>query len=265
MATDFLSLSGFMLMFVLGLRHGLDPDHIACIDGLTWRTLDHEPHLAPWVGSLFAVGHGLLVTVIAVGVSHFTRGVDVPPAVAEVFGWVPTLLLLLVGALNLRLLLLRDAEYRPTGWKMRLMPKRLRQHSNPLAIIVIGVLFASVFDTATQASAWGYVATHHGGVWAALAAGGVFTAGMIITDTVDGRLLCRLMRREDAAVAGRQWRRRLGWAIVTLSWSVAGYNIAKGLWPDLELGDVAWSLVGAALMGAVALPWLWAGRRRVLV
>jgi hypothetical protein len=29
--------AGLALMRVLGLGHGLDPDHIACIDGLTWR------------------------------------------------------------------------------------------------------------------------------------------------------------------------------------------------------------------------------------
>ena len=58
MDADLISFSGIMLMFVLGLRHGLDPDHIACIDGLTWRTLDHDHNhrLAPWVGTLFAVG-----------------------------------------------------------------------------------------------------------------------------------------------------------------------------------------------------------------
>jgi hypothetical protein len=45
MDTDLVSFSGLVLMFVLGLRHGLDPDHIACIDGLTWRALRHEPSM----------------------------------------------------------------------------------------------------------------------------------------------------------------------------------------------------------------------------
>jgi nickel/cobalt transporter (NiCoT) family protein len=260
MDTNFLSLSGFILMFVLGLRHGLDPDHIACIDGLTWHALDHEPRLAPWVGSLFAVGHGLLVTAIAVGVSQLSQSVSVPPLVAEVFGWIPTALLVLVGALNLRMLLRRDTDYQPTGWKMRLLPARLRSATNPLGIIVVGVLFASVFDTATQASAWGYVATHNGGAVAAFVAGLVFTLGMIITDTADGRLLCRLMRRADGQAAARQWRRRLGWAIVALSWSVAGYNIAKGLMPSLTLSDVAWSLVGLGLLCGVLVPLAWFSR-----
>lgn len=31
------SWSGLGLLFVLGLRHGFDPDHIAVIDGLTLR------------------------------------------------------------------------------------------------------------------------------------------------------------------------------------------------------------------------------------
>ena len=62
METELLSFSGLVLMFVLGLRHGLDPDHIACIDGLTWRALNHEHQHAHWIGTLFAIGHGLLVT-----------------------------------------------------------------------------------------------------------------------------------------------------------------------------------------------------------
>ena len=92
------------------------------------------------------------MTVIAVGVSHFSRGIEVPEAAVTAFGWVPTLLLLLVGTLNLRQLLAPGGTYQPTGWKMRLIPRRLREQTNPLAIVLIGVLFATVFDTATQAS-----------------------------------------------------------------------------------------------------------------
>ena len=40
---DLLSLSDLGLMLTLGLRHGLDPDHIAVIDGLTIRALDQRP------------------------------------------------------------------------------------------------------------------------------------------------------------------------------------------------------------------------------
>ena len=80
------SFSGLVPMFVFGLRHGLDPDHIACIDGLTRRALNHEHDHAHWIGTLFALGHGLLVTGIAVGMSQLTRGIAVPPAAVSLPG-----------------------------------------------------------------------------------------------------------------------------------------------------------------------------------
>jgi high-affinity nickel-transport protein len=260
MTTEIVSFTGFLLMFVLGLRHGLDPDHIACIDGLTWRTIEHDKRLAPWVGTLFALGHGLLVTTIAAGVSRLTHAVDIPDHVVEVFNWLPTALLVLVGTLNLRLLLRADRAYQPTGWKMKLIPARLRNHSNPLAIVLIGVLFATVFDTATQASAWGYVATNKGGLAAALAAGLIFTAGMVITDTLDGRLLCRIARRADGARMGRRYRRTVGWLIVCLSYGVAGYNVAKAALPAIEMDDTAYSLAGLLLVMSLVAMWMWSLR-----
>jgi high-affinity nickel-transport protein len=266
MATELFSLSGLVLMFVLGLRHGLDPDHIACIDGLTWRALshDHDGH-AKWIGTLFAIGHGLLVTSIAVGVSRLARTIAVPDAVVQVFGWIPTALLLLVGTLNLRLLRRRDTAFTPTGWKLKLIPQRLRNHSSPWAVVLIGVLFATVFDTATQASAWGYVASNKGGgMLAALGAGLVFTTGMIITDTLDGRLICRINRSTDGQAIGRRYRRALGWLIVYISYGVAAYNICKALVPAIELDELAYSLAGFSLVVVMIVILAWSSRRQGL-
>ena len=261
MQAELISFSGLVLMFVLGLRHGLDPDHIACIDGLTWRALNQDHEHAPWIGSLFAIGHGLLVTGIAVGVSQLTHSVSVPEPVVLVFGWVPTVLLLLVGTLNLRLLLRQDPAFVPTGWKLKLIPQRLRNHSSPWAVIVIGVLFATVFDTATQASAWGYVASNRGGgLLAAFLAGLVFTLGMVITDTLDGRLICRIGRGADGQATGRRFRRTLGWLIVAISYGVAAYNLGKAWFPAIELGDFAFSLAGFALIALMFMVWLWSSR-----
>jgi high-affinity nickel-transport protein len=266
MNTELLSTSGLVLMFVLGLRHGLDPDHIACIDGLTWRALSHEHHHghAPWIGTLFALGHGLLVTSIAVGVSQLAHAVPVSDQVVQVFGWIPTALLLVVGTLNLRLLRRAGEPYAPTGWKLKLIPMRLRQHSSPWAVVVIGILFATVFDTATQASAWGYVASNKGGgMLAALAAGLVFTAGMIITDSLDGRLICRVSRSTSGPAAGRTYRRVLGWLIVGISYAVAAYNIGKALVPSIELDEIAFSLTGLALIALMVVVWGLSSRRRL--
>lgn len=139
----------------------------------------------------------------------------------------------------------------------------LREHSSPLAIVLIGVLFATVFDTATLASAWGFVATNNGGILAAAGAGLVFTLGMIITDTLDGRLLCRIVKRSDGEAAGRRHRRTLGWLIVALSYGVAGYKIVTALVPASELDDVAYSMLGASLVAVVVLMWTWTYRTRL--
>jgi high-affinity nickel-transport protein len=51
-----MELSGILLMFMLGLRHGFDPDHIAIIDGVSVRYAATKPLLAKWTGTLFAAG-----------------------------------------------------------------------------------------------------------------------------------------------------------------------------------------------------------------
>jgi high-affinity nickel-transport protein len=97
---------------------------------------------------------------------------------------------------------------------------------------------------------------------AALAAGLVFTAGMIITDTLDGRLICRINRSTDGEAAGRRYRRALGWLIVTISYGVAAYNIVKALVPAIELDEMAYTLTGICLVLVMVVILVWAGLRQ---
>lgn len=248
---DLLSLSGLGLMLALGLRHGLDPDHIAVIDGLTIRALDQRPGMAPWVGTLFSIGHGGVVTFIALGVGLISTRVAIPARLAEIAGWLPVVLLLCVGALNLQALL-RRGDYHAVGWRTWLLPRGFRESSHPAAVVGVGMLFALMFDTATQAAAWGYVATTAGGLGGALLIGLVFTGGMVVTDTLDSRLVASMLRRAERERAQR-FRRALGWVIVAMSFGVAGYGIATRIDPRFELGELAYSAVGCALVAIVAV------------
>jgi high-affinity nickel-transport protein len=265
MPSEIASTSGLLLMLVLSLRHGLDPDHIACIDGLTWRAMQHGRHHGPWVGTLFAIGHGLLVTMVAVVFSEVGRLVEVPGTFARLFDWVPTALLLLVALLNVRQLC-SSTEAAPTSLKLRLIPAWLRDHAAPWAVVLTGALFAAVFDTATQASAWGYVAGQQGGRWiAALVAGLVFTIGMGVTDTIDGRLLWRIGRYAGGQRLTLQLRRILGWLVVGISCGVAAFNIGKALAPQLEISDFAFSPAGFSLVALIAvMPLVWGLKQRAL-
>src|SRR5204863_5447787 len=59
-------LAGLVLMvFLLGLRHGMDPDHLAAVDGLARHNARDRPRVARWSGCLFSLGHGAIVTLIA--------------------------------------------------------------------------------------------------------------------------------------------------------------------------------------------------------
>ncbi|MSP70513.1 MAG: nickel permease [Bacteroidetes bacterium] len=239
--------SGVVLMLALGLRHGLDPDHIAIIDGMTMRHNDINSPFAKWVGTLFAIGHGLVVTIIAILVSLASTKISLPLWISSIAEWIPVILLLLVGFVNLKSLMSKNS-YKAIGWRTKLIPNKLKNSSSPLSIILIGVLFATVFDTATQASAWGYAASLQGGVFAAVLMGLIFSAGMIATDTIDGRILYSILNKTSSQSLIVSYRRWIGWTIVSMSFTIAGYKIASAFFPTIELSSTANSLIGLTFM-----------------
>ncbi|MEO6546789.1 MAG: hypothetical protein ABIN94_02270 [Ferruginibacter sp.] len=240
-----MELSGVLLMVMLGLRHGFDPDHIAIIDGVSVRYASTNPLLAKWTGTLFAVGHGAVVTCIAVMISRYSHSWSFSPSVWNVLDWIPGLLLLLVGFLNLHMLLSKKI-YRPKGWKMFFLPDKLKNSSHPLAIVLTGVLFAMVFDTNTQAAAWAYTATSQLSTSSALLLGCSFSFGMIITDTLDSRILFTLMLRSVNNDNVLNYRRTIGWIIVYISLLVGSYKIFSRLIPAIELQENVLTLIGVA-------------------
>ena len=223
-----LPVSGMALFFLLGLRHGIEPDHIAAIDGLTLRAHDHrEPH-APWTGSLFALGHGMAIAVIAVAVSALAASVTLPPLLVSVTEWLPLLLLTLLGLWNLRALL-RPGAYRPSSVRMRLIPAALRERTDLWSTVAIGLLFALVIDTVAHVSAWSVFATHRGGWWAGVLAGLLFSLGMLIASTADSQLIARVLRSARSEAAASRLRRAIGWFVVILSFGVVLHAVAAKL------------------------------------
>ncbi|HEX6829121.1 MAG TPA: nickel transporter, partial [Burkholderiales bacterium] len=53
------------LVFTLGLKHGLEADHLVAIDGLTRYNAIARPRIARWCGTLFSLGHGAVVVAVA--------------------------------------------------------------------------------------------------------------------------------------------------------------------------------------------------------
>jgi high-affinity nickel-transport protein len=261
MSLEALPAGGMALFFVLGLRHGMEPDHIAAIDGMTLRALDRHERHAAWTGTLFALGHGLAIAVLALGVSLVAASFTLPATLVAFTDWLPVALLLGLGAWNLRALLV-PGEYRPASLRMRLMPAGLRDRSDAWATVAIGLLFALVVDTLAHVSAWSVFATHRGGWWVGALAGLLFSAGMLVASTADSQLLCRVLRSADAASVSQRYRRGVGWFVVVLSFAVALYAAITLLGgPGSGVGEAAlqWAVAASVIM--LAALWWWRRRR----
>jgi high-affinity nickel-transport protein len=220
------------LVFVLGAKHGLDADHLATIDGLTRYNLRQAPARARWCGSLFSLGHGAIVMLIALGVGIASSRWQVPAWMEDVGTWISISFLTLLGLLNLRAVLLTDSDamVAPVGLKAGLLA-RLQSATHPLAIAAVGALFALSFDTMSQAALFAVTATRHGGVVHALALGLAFTVGMLVMDGVNGLWIARLLRNADyhARIASRV----MGLMVAIISLSVAAFGLARWLHTDI--------------------------------
>ena len=68
-----------LMVFLLGLRHGMDPDHLATLDGLARHNAQTRPRLARWSGCFFSLGHGAIVTLVAAFVAATLHDGAAPP------------------------------------------------------------------------------------------------------------------------------------------------------------------------------------------
>src|SRR2546429_4383333 len=73
--TDVMGLAA--LVFVLGLKHGLDPDHLVAIDGFTRSSRSR------WCGLFFSLGHGVVVTLVGVAVALIATEWQGPPLLQD--------------------------------------------------------------------------------------------------------------------------------------------------------------------------------------
>jgi len=247
---DLLALT--LLVFVLGLKHGFDADHLATIDGLTRFNSRRNPRLARYCGTLFSLGHGVVVVAIALIVSLLTRGWQTPEWLEAFGAWTSIVFLAALGLLNFHAVLHTPPAQmvRPIGVKGRFLG-RLAEATTPGLIALVGALFALSFDTISQAALFALTAAQFGGWQHALLMGLVFMAGMLVTDGINGLWISRLILRADqiALITSRV----MSLVVASLSLLVAGFGLAKLTWPALG----AWSegkemLFGFALVLAVA-------------
>lgn len=251
---DWLALA--TLVFVLGLKHGLDADHLVAIDGLTRFNSRVKPRLARWCGVLFSLGHGAVVIGVALAVGFAAERWMVPGWLEDVGAWISIVFLAALGLLNLAAVLGTPADrvVEPVGIRGRVFA-RLTRTSHPVAIALVGTLFAISFDTLSQAALFAITANQFGGWEHALALGLLFMLGMTLADGANGLWIAALLRSADARalVASRV----LGLVIAGLSLAVAAFALAQRYSTSLA----AWAegrefAFGAGVIVAVAVAFM---------
>jgi nickel/cobalt transporter (NiCoT) family protein len=202
------------LAYTFGLRHAVDPDHIAAIDNVT-RKLMQEGKRPISVGFFFALGHSTVVIIASLLVA-FSVG-----ALEARFAWFATMgsvigagvsaaFLLLIALINALILIsvyraftaLRRGE-RVTekalqdllsrrGFLSRILRRLFGVITRSWHMYPLGFLFGLGFDTASEVGLLGISAAQGSAglpTWSILVFPALFTAGMSLIDTTDGVLM----------------------------------------------------------------------------
>ncbi len=200
--------------FVLGLRHGVDADHIVAIDNTT-RKLIHEGRRPFTVGTWFSLGHSTVVVGLTVLLVLATKIVTQNNSVIQNSGSVigaavSGVFLFLIGAVNALIVVgvyrvfqnLRRGGFDESklndllenrGFLNRYFKGLFRIVQRPWQIYPIGLLFGLGFDTASEilffalAVSFGVASS---GIWTVLILPVMFTLGMVLVDTTDGVTMC---------------------------------------------------------------------------
>lgn len=245
-----------LLVFMLGVKHGFDADHLATIDGLTRCNLRARPRLARFCGTLFSLGHGAVVVVVAVGISLLSRDWVVPEWLETSGAWISIGFLALLGVLNVGAVLASDPHelVRPVGLKGRWLG-RLARIGHPAGVALVGALFALSFDTVSQAALFAMAGVQAGGWVPAALLGLVFMGGMLVADGANGFWIARLIARADEVA--RLASRIMALAVGCMSLIVAAYGLARMSWPALEAwGEGKELLLGGGLIACILVSFL---------
>ncbi len=244
------------LAFVLGLSHGADPDHLTAIDGMTRASIDRHPRLSRWVGTWFAFGHAITVLslagVIALAADYLQSFSD---SVSQLSGVISAMLLFAIGTLNLLRLVRSSTEvvghhHGLSRWRF---PRPLLDITHPMSAAPIGALFGLGFETASQMSAWALAGTMGYGIAGTLLIGAAFSLGMVVTDSINGLMVCRMY--VTATTMAIQSNRLVTFTVVIVAYGVGVVKLLQVSTLALPISDTSLTV---AVVVAVLLTYVFA-------
>ena len=265
-----------LLAYSLGLRHGVDADHIAAIDNAT-RNLMQSGGRPVTIGLSFALGHSTVVGLASIGIALTAGTIEARfPLMREVGGVVGTgasvLFLFAIGIANLFVLVgvLRsirrgrsgDEAVPRSGVLSRIFQPIFRLVSRSWHMYPVGLLFGLGFDTASEIGLLGIAAAEAAKglpIWSILVFPALFAAGMALVDATDNVLM--LGAYGWALVdPGRKLYYNLAvtFASVAIAIVIGGIEALALVADKLGLSGGPWELVAAlndqlALMGFLSI------------
>ena len=203
-----------LVAYGFGLRHAVDPDHIAAIDNVT-RKLVQDNQRPVTVGFWFAIGHSAVVALGAAIIAAASAAMEGRFESFRQFGGVistcvSSLFLFIIAGINLVVLrsVYRSFRHVRAGGRVveadvnqlldqrgllaRLFRPMFRLVTRSWHMLPLGFLFGLGFDTATEISLLGIAATEAANgvsLSAILVFPALFAAGMTLIDTTDGVLM----------------------------------------------------------------------------
>jgi high-affinity nickel-transport protein len=233
-----------LISFIMGLRHGLDPDHLAIIDSVSMQQAGKMN--TQWNGLMFSIGHGLTLTVVGVLIAYMAHTDWLPASFIRFTEWLPIGLLLFTAVYNIYYLTTIDSHQNLSSWKLVLI-KKLKTGSL-VRMLIIGILFALVFDTTTQTAAWTLTVGKDSKVLVALVIGIVFTVGMAITDTTNSFFFAKSYSQITQNKQQRILQKALGWVVVFVTLMLGLHQLLDKLALQLPFSDTFIKLLGVCLM-----------------
>ena len=281
------------LLLALGFRHGLDPDHIAAVDGLTRLRFSTQNYwTSRLTGFQFALGHSLMVFLTTLLL--FCQGFTLPAWLDDLGVWISSGFLLILGLINLRHSLgsslncwlgvkvkgsdhshHHSHEHSPLHGHARLPLARANAHHGPQGLIQplimkimgplahpmgVGFAFALSFDTLAQAGLLAAKGHEMGGYALIVVFAMSFGLGMLLADSLNG-LVVHWMVRQSEQLAQNTTRVMSG-LIAALSLTIVFFSVSKTHWGQLNLWWEHWGVACALMLPLIFLLWMGAQRLR---
>jgi len=280
------------LAYTFGLRHAVDPDHIAAIDNVT-RKLMQEGKRPIATGFFFALGHSTVVIVACVLVALSVGALEARFAgFKEVGGLIGTgisaTFLFVIALINTMILMSVYRAFMAVSRGERLIEEDLHglldrrgffaRMLRSLFVIItrswhmfpLGFLFGLGFDTASEVSLLGISAAQGSAglpIWSILVFPALFAAGMSLIDTTDGVLMVQAYGWAFVKpVRKLYYNLTMTFISIVVAFLIGGlealgllaskFGLEGGFWNFIDQASENFGLIGYLIVGVFIAGWL---------